>query len=762
MKRKYSKKSKARERLIIGFDIETTPFSMVEPKTEIIGFYIYNYDIDIYFDTPQQAIDFILSSTKDITFVGHNIQFDLNIIFNKGRIDNPIIDLSRDQTIKYKRKFVFDSFNLHGEYPHFASLTYKKIYYRLDENNKKKKTSKNVNINFIDLFNFLKYSLEELMKSYTPELTKYKQQKIKLISLSGIVSEVKQFDFLRNRADIEATTKIYAENFYKIVKKGKKEIPVVSIASYSFNDLIETSGWNWENKTEYKRNWRPVWLQEIERQSYRGGIVYPNPAFLLKEIPNAFYYDINSLYAYVMSNLKVPVKFLEYLTDLNYNEIQSIEYVRDSYNNPNQFCLFYIETVTTEPILPTKIDGKLELPENTKVEGWYCENELYHALFSGINKKKLKDFKIKHLIKYKAKKNLFRKFVYSHYKTKLEIDKERLVLEEYKKTTSNYTIESLRTFVTLLRMTETNKKEIEFLKNLDEKLKNYDTEDIKTILEYDIWRAPERDKSKLIPNSSYGRFAMLKRVSFVIDKEENKALFMELRHANNGDEFIDSTGILDLNNQKYTIRRENGVLYLDTVLKVEAPKGCTIVASAISSGARAELMKPFDKTKTIYTDTDSQVRVDHIETSTELGGWKIEKSGTVTVFGKKWYKFDDKLKLKGLPKGAKQLTKEEYTKIKLDELEFVNKERKKRGLKKLKFKNDYDNYKAIYSYMRVIKPREAIRRNLIPYTMIKTIKKIKVDPDLLLKKKEYELQEKLKKEEEVGKILMKEHFSKLS
>lgn len=727
--------------LIIGFDIETTPFSMIELKTEIIGFYIYNYNIDIYFNTPQEAVNFILSSKKDVIFVGHNIQFDLEVIFNNQRVKNPIIDLSRDKTIILKKKVKFNSFNIHGDFPHFASLSYK-IQEKIENKNYSTR-SKTVNIHFIDLFNFLKFSLEDLMKAYTPELAKYKQQYITLVSPSGITLKTKSFDFLRNKADIEATTRIYAENFFKDVSTKESVKPVLSIASYSFKALLEKSLWEWENKKEKiikMKNGKkktimirdkPIWLQEIERLAYHGGLVIPNPKFLLKPIPNAKYFDVNSLYAFIMMNLKVPTKFLKFRQKLNLYGIEAINYIKKSYKNEKEGRIFYISCIPNEPILPVYKEGKLTPPKNELIEGWYCENELYYALFNPLNKIKLDNLIIYKEVVYKTVKYMFKSFVLENYEIKKRIDKQRLLLNNFVKNTKKTITKD--NFISYL-LNYIVKEDKELFDNIEDFLKIlelFNNEDFLNMIKYENWREAERNKAKLLPNSSYGRFAMKQRLSKVLDEIEDKYFYDMFSKAKSGDIYIDETKDFGFENQKWTIRKENGIIFLETVLEMETRLGSTAVACFITAGARALLMEYYDEDKTIYTDTDSQVRTDDIPTGLELGEWKIEKEGTVTIFGKKWYSFDEKLKAKGVPKKVKLLSEKEYLEILTKEVNHINKQRILAEKKIIELKNDFRNYHSIFSYLKVVKPREAKRRNLPSFTQVKTLKKLKIDPKLL-------------------------------
>lgn len=115
-----------------------------------------------------------------------------------------------------------------------------------------------------------------------------------------------------------------------------------------------------------------------------------------------FYYDVNSLYPFVMKNA-MPV-----------GEVKST-------NNPNLqdifgFCYAKIETPEDMyyPILPTKINGKLLFPLG-KFEGWYFSEELKYAKEQG--------YKIELIKSYIFDKNfIFDKYVNDFYAIKSSKD----------------------------------------------------------------------------------------------------------------------------------------------------------------------------------------------------------------------------------------------------------------------------------------------------------------------------------------------------
>jgi hypothetical protein len=87
----------------------------------------------------------------------------------------------------------------------------------------------------------------------------------------------------------------------------------------------------------------------------------------------------------------------------------------------------------------------------------------------------------------------------------------------------------------------------------------------------------------------------------------------------------------------------------------ETPHSIFTIASYITSAARIELTKMLLKyeSEVIYCDTDSiALERSKIETSKEIGGWDLEPYTIKKVYGNKFYRTTEGLKLKGVPKRA--------------------------------------------------------------------------------------------------------------
>jgi len=612
--------------VIIGFDVETIPIGGFEvigdlptqkeeltnlftPKMTVCGFAV-NYT-EIYFDTVEMCQQFIFSSRDSHIFVAHNLQYDYTIIFDYVRYQIP-------------KGWKCKVHAINGQFPRFSAFTRHIGYINKGgrgRGNKKRKTTRRVTIRFIDLMNFLKYSLSQLMQVYTPQYTK-----------------TSEFGIARNYADIHATREIYKEHFYEL----KNDHPLMSIASSAFHDLITTTGWKWEGVDKYGNNKRrssKKWIIKAEQDSYKGGICWVNPKTRFQK-HYAYYNDIVSMYPYIMKYCKVAIDFIDDYTH-SFNTQMSKEYLKRAFEHDHEVSIFYVKCYTTEPILMIQNEeGRNELPVGY-VEGWFVENELYYAVFA--NRTKITQFNILKEQCYKAKRGMFAPYVDKWYLLKQEIDIQR------------------------------------------ENLKNNGDQT------HEHHREVERINAKLRLNSSYGRFGMRQRETIILDPQKEDDISYIERFKKHG-----QYSFHDTDNNTWYVRCENGVLFMETQLQDEAFSSCTINASIITAGARALLMSTFDDS-VLYMDTDSQVRTTKLPESTNLGGWGVEKEGIFEIYDKKHYYLNGEIaSLKGVPKKNLYGQKVELT-------------------------HDFK-----FFFTRVVRPREALRQHIAPYSVKHMNKVMKV------------------------------------
>lgn len=201
----------------------------------------------------------------------------------------------------------------------------------------------------------------------------------------------------------------------------------------------------------------------------------------------------------------------------------------------------------------------------------------------------------------------------------------------------------------------------------------------------------KREIAKLILNASYGKFAERARRTHKIDPSMSEELGILHAYTTTACSRFGSVDILGEEGlRRYFI--VNGEAFYQEVLDFEAWGRCTLISSLITANARVKLW--FEAIKDeycIYTDTDSQIRLNPLilASSEELGDWKFEEKGFVTIYDRKHYRFGETLKLKGVPRNALELEV------------------------------------GVYEYDHILKPKEALRRKLPPFSIVKVQKHLK-------------------------------------
>lgn len=144
----------------------------------------------------------------------------------------------------------------------------------------------------------------------------------------------------------------------------------------------------------------------------------------------------------------------------------------------------------------------------------------------------------------------------------------------------------------------------------------------------------ERDRAKRFSNSLYGKFAQQidEETIYIKDYEKDFHLIEDAQRNNTFLKF-----------HTFNINRTDG--YLTVKSDIKTPSYCIpSFASYITSYARIELLKAlleYDTCKPVYCDTDSiflELPM-FIESTNELGGWKVEKKIITEIKGLKNYKF---------------------------------------------------------------------------------------------------------------------------
>jgi len=165
--------------------------------------------------------------------------------------------------------------------------------------------------------------------------------------------------------------------------------------------------------------------------------------------------------------------------------------------------------------------------------------------------------------------------------------------------------------------------------------------------------------SKLLLNALYGKFGQHNSTipTLVTDEKEINMYSDIMKDSNSFEVFVDiGEKYIKLGESIYHIKKEDGDFARDSI---------PIIASAVTSYARKRLFELMEKAgleNVLYCDTDSlfvnQAGLDNLSSEisqSELGKLKLEKSGTVEIFGAKDYSFNGKVKLKGIKQNSTKL-----------------------------------------------------------------------------------------------------------
>ena len=164
--------------------------------------------------------------------------------------------------------------------------------------------------------------------------------------------------------------------------------------------------------------------------------------------------------------------------------------------------------------------------------------------------------------------------------------------------------------------------------------------------------------AKLFPNTLYGRFGMLKR-------EVTEFYFEDINY----------NGIINYYNQKDEyegfIFKYNDKFFLQHKTRVESHNSFPAICAFVTAYARCYMNLFLQKYKgeIYYCDTDSifcsekvylEMLKDGFIDEKELGKWKLEDNGDLTIYGLKDYVFNEDIKIKGIKKSAKLISENTY------------------------------------------------------------------------------------------------------
>mgnify|MGYP001772540117 CR=1 FL=1 len=303
-----------------------------------------------------------------ITVIGHNIVFDIR---NVGVLEEL---LKKKEFLGYqlsKEKLIVDD-----------------IFY-LDFGR----------IAFLDTFNYFKYGEDTMGKlEGIPKILTKEEYELPSSKWNSLIDE-------KAKEVVQRDTEILYRHFMNF-KKAWGNMIGISIAETSLR--------------VYKARYMPVRLISMPkshelfiRESYRGGRT--ESYYIKKELP-FLYFDINSLYPYVMATNKYAVSF--YREEENY----SLNWLEEDVENYSIFALIDYDFSHDYERLPivvrVKIGNNYKLTQKYSAQDvWLTGKEVLEILKEGGN------VKIKKVLLYKQR-DLFSRFVYDLYKKREEYKKE--------------------------------------------------------------------------------------------------------------------------------------------------------------------------------------------------------------------------------------------------------------------------------------------------------------------------------------------------
>jgi len=252
---------------------------------------------------------------------------------------------------------------------------------------------------FLDTMNYAQLSVEKLGKLINiPKLKK----PICLGRLPDNDAEKEEL-IIYNMRDSEVSAlglKFLLKAFRRLGASFRPTIASTSMSLYK----------NYYLKNDYFRH-SPKELDE-QFNAYYGG---RTEAFARGKIEDYFYYDVNSLYPFVMSSRRYPDPNSKRITNKN-----TTEYIHE-YEGCSDITIFIPETEF--PILPYRFENKLLFPYGT-FRGWYSHVELREAIKRGATIKE-----VHRTYYFKETVDPFSRFIKDMYNKRMEYKKENNPME---------------------------------------------------------------------------------------------------------------------------------------------------------------------------------------------------------------------------------------------------------------------------------------------------------------------------------------------
>ncbi len=326
-------------------------------KTDLEVLETENYITDIYYgDSDDEIIDMFWQTVDKYVYENINVRlFAHNIGFDCKQVK------FFEKIINFKGKGLSDKF--------YKSVKDSKVSYSV--NDKGKKISDKLICACLDkpFFIRLQYDYDCLLQlddSYS-----FFAMPLKSLGTDLKIPKL-EYDFSSGETlEINDITIHYCVNDSYIIKEAiirlkdlleSKELGTLGVTlSGTAMNIWRSSFLEYSIDNSYKKADNPQTIIDIERQCYYGG---RNECRAIGLFKNVYYYDINSLYPYVMEKFKFPTQFRNHFINA---EGFSKTHINDCLKNENMYYIFKCEIDTVKPHIPIRgerfmfVNGKHEL-----------------------------------------------------------------------------------------------------------------------------------------------------------------------------------------------------------------------------------------------------------------------------------------------------------------------------------------------------------------------------------------------------------------
>lgn len=383
-----NKKTYFNSRLFIAADFETIQLNGIH--------YVYAIGYKYAIDSSEISDDMYINIDTE------NIKLDSNILIKKF-IDK-LLNIDKKKIIVYFHNFSgFDSYFIIDCINHFYKTNKKKIIIR---DNKIYRIELQ-NILFLCTYLILPYKLNDIAKKwFKSSKIKFEVTKIKTITdIQIFFKEIKEY--LINDVNI-------LFNIINILVNKFIDLFNIDITYYYTISSISLAYYRKKYINDYDIDSTPSYMEEYIRLGYYGGLCN-----LHKTISDStlFYYDVNSLYPFIMKTCEMPLgkgKYIYFTKENTLTDIQSFfGYIS---------CDIYIPESLKIPPLPFKdykSKSDVTVQANGYLKGIWFSEELKNAILLGCEIKKI--YKV---INYEKKAIIFHDYINDLYEKRIHSQNE--------------------------------------------------------------------------------------------------------------------------------------------------------------------------------------------------------------------------------------------------------------------------------------------------------------------------------------------------